>query len=557
MDNLNQTTLFNEDILTITEDSSETTSTGVENEISILKYEAVPYQDGIDIVEAKKANAKAFKDILDEILPAGGTIKIPEGRFLLSESIAVTGANYIKIVNEGVLEADPLLNSEVGDDGPVQKPVFQFLNCKEVYYEGGTIQSNHESAEVIYSPKGHNRVANVPTTMRTGISSTGCEKVEIKNATFSGLEYAILLMTAEKLGTDLRNVDVTIGNITVTETAQPIFVSDTHNVTIENVDMISRAKMSSGDHFIYCSRNVDNVYIGGNNKFEYSDYNYGCAINLRNADETTDSVKLCTIDNVEVTNMYRQFVSAKADTRIICNNCKVTTRETIVNSSDSIPVFFVGERASIDIINCTVEDKIHQYMLTSLYDDVQVNISGGKFTGLNKVGKLAIESGNEMNSIRLNVSSAEIETVDKYLTANSDTKAYFYPSFNNCNLFTSANYYFQSQTENCKIACYNCEFNHYSDSPEDNRVPVAYLNYGSGSVDLLDNIKIINCKGYGTKGVSHFGVEGKSTTYGNYFSYTENGVTKVNSTCVHEGSITLNMLSPELQAAITPLLTTS
>lgn len=76
-------------------------------------------------------------------------------------------------------------------------------------------------------------------------------------------------------------------------------------------------------------------------------------------------------------------------------------------------------------------------------------------------------------------------------------------------------------------------------------------------MSLLNNIKVINCTGDGTKGVACFGQEGKSTAYGNYFSYTENGVAKINSTCVHKNSITLNKLSPELQTVIARLLTTS
>lgn len=440
--------------------------------------------------------------------------------------------------------------------GQYKSQYFRFFNCEEVYYEGGTIQSDHTGAEVKYAPKGFNRGENVFTSMRTAISATGCEKVEIKNAEFIGLESAVLLITPENLESDLRNGYVTINNITVTETAQPIFVSDTHNVSIKDVTMTSRASMSGGDHFIYCSRYVDNAYIGGNSTFTYSDIHYGCAINLRNAHENTASLKYCRIDGVQVSNLYRQFVSANAHTKVICNNCKITTMED-VNKPNAPYVFFVQEKASIDIINCTVEDKINQYYLTSLYDDVHVDICWGNFIGLHRVGELNSSSGNERNSIMLNVSNAKIYTNDCIICAENSTTAYFCSNFSNCDLFTDANYFFQSKVESCKIICSNCEFNHYSTSTVDNRVPVAYLDKGDGSIPLLNNIKVINCKGYGTKGIAHFNDEGDSVAYGNVFSFVEDGVTKLNSMCVPKNSIKLSMLSPELQAVIAPLLTTS
>ena len=494
-------------------------------------------------------------------------------------------------MNNGVIEADKLLESEVGDDGPSQKPVFEFRNCKEVYYEGrgvseditvnkDSIRSSHTDAKVTFEPEGHTR-ENKVTSFRTAIAVTCCEKVEIKNATFSGLEYGVFLMKPNNKGYEDCNGDVTISNIRVTDTSQPIFVADTRNVTIENVDMKSREKVGSGEHFVYCSRFVDNVYIK-DCKFDYKDHNYGCAINLRNSEETADalnnSVKFCRIDNVEVTNMYRQFVSAKADTRIICNNCKVSTRNNL-NGIDSsvannyIAVFFVGQRASIDVINCTVVDQINKYMIASLRDDVQVNVSGGKFTGLYMVGNLGATAGNEMNSINLNVSSAEIETYQPYIRVDSKTKAYFYANFNNCKLFTHAKFCFRSDTESCRIACYNCEFKYSLLTGQEGPESIAIAYYGKKSNEdddeepkpLLDNIKVINCTGDGIRCVASYKKEeSKATDYGNYFSYTvtetdtnTNIIPMIYSTCVHEGSITLNKLSPELQAVIAPLLTTS
>ena len=416
-------------------------------------------------------STKAFNNAILS-LKNGSKMIIPNGIYRLDSAVILENLENIELEFYGELNATST---------DTEKYVFNLINCKNITFKNYKVSSIRDKQET--PPGNHTRITELGSN-RIGINMSKCENIFIINPIFESMSYDIKIASSTKYPPQVGlNKNILIDNIISNNTSQPIYISNTDNLTI-NINKITVANdLGGGDHFVYISSNTRNIYI--NNGELNADENFGVAFNCRTAETSMGELNVEDYDdskdpkNIFINNVHvnsRSFLSAKATTKVKVNNSYFNGQSTSISSPR---VIIQEEYSDIEIRNSNFVTPVN-FLFTTKYTNTNVFNSNIECNGqLVQVTTQSIDSSVTFTSCKINVNDAIY-----YCTASGICNAIF----KNCEINTTYTYVFSKRKVEGSLKVISCEI--YSAA---NITNVIY-----NSTIPSENIKFINniCDGF-------------------------------------------------------------
>ena len=372
-------------------------------------------------------NTSLWQDLLQVItLDEINNVIFPEGVYYQESSIMLENLSNITFNCYGKFKIKSQESS---------KYAFDLRYCNNITFNGFNLESERNQIE--NPPTGHTRVNSNGSNVN-GFGSRYCNDITYNNTTFKNMASDFVNMALTGEDPDLRSNRIRINGWYSTHASMPLYVSTINNLYIDNAYVISEEEMGSGDHILYCSANVNGVFVN-NSYFEAGDVNFGVLINFinSNAPSNDNSPKNLVVNNSVL--LGRSLISLFYNSNCEFNNC--TYRALFSDDTNDVLICNSGTPTFV-LRNCRIYNDSNSFLLV-----LDSDTTGGKFEFINCYLKNASQTKGLISTqgntnTKLDVVNCEIHC-DSVVIYNTGT---------NCEYNFVDNKVYQAQTSNYMLA---------------------------------------------------------------------------------------------------------
>lgn len=299
--------------------------------------------DGItDDTESFKNIVKMINDDIQEVI-------IPAGNYVINDTIKFENISNVRFNCYGKIKAVSSKSNE--------KPIFSFVGSNDITLNNFDIESTLDQTEP--APKDHVR-QNYNGSNRIGFYFDNCSNVHINDYKCENLYSDIWWVNTKS--NDMKE-NLKVDKWTSKNTTNPLYASNIKNLFVDHADVHMKKELGDGNHYIYTSRNTENVYIT-NSKFTVEDGYIGCGFHFVNTATGEYIQKNININNIEMIAPSIAYIYKYCNCHI--SNSKFKQIPYVNTSKFNSQYTFAGyTNSKYEVMNCTFENVMKMFISMS------------------------------------------------------------------------------------------------------------------------------------------------------------------------------------------------